>query len=279
MPGSNPDSARELPSLNDSDFQDAQPAKAVANSPVMKALAVGFLVLVLGGGAFFLFSSGSSSEASATAPRKAERSSAEPERALGIPLPVADEEASPISRDATAPAITASTSTPSAEPVAASHVEEFHEKLDRFSRDVDDRFSAMSGKIDDLSVRIDSLAGSVESLRKDDRDVDDDRLHKMEAAIAAIDEKLALIERRSRSNEKRLNGEAGSRYRGRNLPFRIESVDSWNGVPSVSVRSSGHRRFVSIGDVVKGWRLVAVDPTGSVRFEREGLQAIVRVDR
>ena len=289
-----PDAARELPNI-DSDPRGSTPRPGPANSTLTKVLTVGLFVLLLGGSAMALFwraatspltvpSGNPNTSASDTATDDVGQETKHPPADLpGIPLP------GPAAQSVT---VTPTTTTPTSEldDLAVARAER-HEQAEAIARlrqdltaradDLDRRLSALAGQFQGIERRLNDLGQQLDSL--DQRPAESSlaqRIDQLTGQLAALTRRLESIDRRSRANARRITGEAGARWRGRRLPFTVESVDWWGETPSVAVTQGDRRRFLTAGDTIAGWRLVSIDPAlRAVRFERNGFEAVARVAR
>jgi len=274
---------RELPVLDEvRDEADSSGDRHVANALWIKIMAVGVLALTLGGVAVVFFSSDSSHETAM--PMNVGSDGEEKqndERGIAIPLPEAGVPRSSDGLDASidvskggsvADSSSGSQQVPLIPPEEPPPVS--ISDLERLSNAVEDRISAMTKDFSDLSDRVRALEERLDAIATNPDEKVSERFDRIEAQLESLDKKFSVADRRSRANEKRLSGEVGARYRGRRLPFVVESIDRWGSTPSVAVRDGDRRRFIGIGDTVAGWRLVSVDPVrGGARFARGDVTA------
>jgi len=250
---------------------------AVRNSPKTKIMTVAFLVVILAGAGlamkFTLFAPKSATKSQATETKTATRSDA----ATLADIPVSD---APATLSLQMPA---ATSNP-----PAHHLPPVEDTDDVRLVQIEDAFAeaqiawqhqheALSNEIRSRTANIDAaitaLSSKIDTVNRADPS---DALTTINARLQRLETRLAHLDRRSRENRKQLHGEVGARRHGASLPFRVESIDWWDGAPSVVVRLGEHKQFVTIGETLEGWRLVSASPaSGQARFNRNGRDAMV----
>ncbi|GEM_PF-5280523 len=177
------------------------------------------------------------------------------------------------------PATTMNLPAPGSDPVSEERLTRLEEALAEaqaaWQREAAGLSNDIQVRLTQIETSITALSGNIDTTSQPDNA---EALAAIEARLQQFDSRLARLDRRSRDNWKELHGDAGAKRRGVALPFRIESIDWWDGAPSVVVRSGQDKQFIGIGDALAGWRLVSADPaSGQVRFRRNGREAVAEV--
>ncbi|HID49357.1 MAG TPA: hypothetical protein EYP40_07085 [Chromatiales bacterium] len=180
-----------------------------------------------------------------------------------------------ISLEEQLPATAASQPTPGSGAASEERLAQLEHTLARapWQRDTAALSKDIHARLTQMEATIAALSGKIEAASQPDNA---EALAAIKAQFQQLDTRLAHLDRRSRDNRRAIQGEAGAKRRGASLPFHVESIDLWNGAPSVVVREGQKQRFIGVGDVLAGWRLVSADPAvGQVRFRRGGHEAVV----
>jgi uncharacterized coiled-coil protein SlyX len=137
--------------------------------------------------------------------------------------------------------------------------------------------NATQARLSDIESTLAVLSSRIDALRQAN---DSDAMARFTAQLQQLDQRVLHVERRTKANWQQLHGKAGARRRGASLPFRVSTIDWWDGKPSVAIRTNKGEQFLSVGDTLAGWQLVSADPAaGRAHFTRNGLDATVEAGR
>lgn len=139
------------------------------------------------------------------------------------------------------------------------------------------------GKIDELktylsqvgsnsnSASIKQLSADVEALRQKVENWGSQfqaKLGEQAGATAQAIERVNSLEQHIEQQKKQQEQERDIKF---NLPFKMLSVDLWNGKPYVAVSLDEKVSLITVGDVAMGWKVVSIDfDGGKATFVKNG---------